>query len=198
MSEKMQGMTPEENLDARARLFKALGHPVRLLILNLIKIKPRHGEELAAILLLNPATISHHLSKLTDVGLLRSQKDQYYQTYSLVGDLLQRTLGEVVYLPQPGLAAQVEEDAYRTQVLKTFFRRGRLTRMPAQLKKRQAILERLAQEFEPDRAYSEREVNQVLVEFHDDVAALRRGLIEHKLMGRNEGIYRRVREPGEA
>ena len=28
-------MTPEENLQARADLFKALGHPVRLLILNL-------------------------------------------------------------------------------------------------------------------------------------------------------------------
>jgi len=37
-------LTPEQNLEARAELFKALGHPVRLLILNLIKIKPRHGE----------------------------------------------------------------------------------------------------------------------------------------------------------
>jgi len=58
----------EENLEARAELFKALGHPMRLLILNLVKIKPRHGEELATILGLKPATISHHLSKLTQVG----------------------------------------------------------------------------------------------------------------------------------
>jgi len=45
----------EANLEARASLFKALGHSVRLLILNLVRIKPRHGEELAAILRLNPS-----------------------------------------------------------------------------------------------------------------------------------------------
>jgi DNA-binding transcriptional ArsR family regulator len=45
----------ELNLEARANLFKALGHPVRLLILNLVQMKPRHGEELATILKLNPA-----------------------------------------------------------------------------------------------------------------------------------------------
>ena len=37
------------NLEARAQFFKALGHPARLLIINLVKVKPRHTEELAAI-----------------------------------------------------------------------------------------------------------------------------------------------------
>jgi ArsR family transcriptional regulator len=182
----------EMDLEVRAELFKALGHPVRLLILNLVKMKPRHGEELAEILNLNPGTISHHLSKLSDAGLLASQKDQYYQVYSLAGEVLERTIGDVALMPQSGLGARVEEDAYRDKVLRTFFRRGRLTGIPAQLKKRQIVIERLADEFEPDRDYSEREVNQVLVEFHDDVATLRRGLIEHKLMERDHGIYRRV------
>ena len=62
----------EQNLQARAQLFKALGHPARLLILNLVQNKPRHGEELAAILRLKPATISNHLSKLASVGLILS------------------------------------------------------------------------------------------------------------------------------
>jgi DNA-binding transcriptional ArsR family regulator len=53
---KSSTMTPEENLNARAELFKALGHPARLLILNLIRMKPRHGEELAVILHLSPAS----------------------------------------------------------------------------------------------------------------------------------------------
>lgn len=182
----------EENLEARAELFKALGHPARLLILNLVQMKPRHGEELAMILNLKPATISHHLSKLTEVGLLTSRKDQYYQTYSLVGDVLKRPIGEVVRLPQPGLTAEVEQDAYRDKVLKTFFRHGRLTRIPAQLKKRLIILEKLVLEFEPERTYSEREVNQTLLDFHEDVASLRRAMIEHGLMERERGVYRRV------
>jgi hypothetical protein len=169
-----------------------LGHPVRLLIVNLIKLKPRHGQELAAILELNPATISHHLSKLTEVGLLQSRKDQYYQTYSLAGDMLSKTLGEVVFVPQPELAADVAEDAYRQKVLKTFFKRGRLVQIPAQLKKRLVVLEKLVLEFEPGRRYDEREVNQILVEFNDDVATLRRAMIGHKLMQREKGVYWRI------
>jgi hypothetical protein len=187
----MSERKPEEDLEAKARLFKALGHPVRLLIVNLVQMKPRHGEELAEILHLNPATVSHHLAKLTGVGLLRSEKVQYYQTYSLVGDVLDKTLGELMHLPQPGLAAEVEEDAYRNKVLRTFFQHGRLRSIPVQRKKRQIILEKIIQEFEPEREYSHREVNQILVEFHEDVATLRRELVATGLMQRSDGIYRR-------
>lgn len=184
--------SPAENaLEARAELFKALGHPARLLMLNLIRAKPRHGEELALILHLNPATISHHLALLSAAGLLRAQKDQYYQTYSLEGDLLEKSLGELLSVAQSEASPGLEEDAFRKKVLNTFFQRGRLVSIPAQLKKRQVILEKLVESFEPGRAYSEREVNQVLVEFHDDVASLRRGMIELGLMERAAGIYRR-------
>jgi hypothetical protein len=183
----------EENLEARADLFKALGHPARMLIVNLIRMKPRHGEELAAILKLKPATISHHLGKLSQAGLLTSKKDQYYQTYSIVPALLKRSLSDLVSLPQPDLRTEVREDAYRRKVLKTFFRHGRLTGIPAQLKKRQIILEKLVEEFEPGRDYPEIEVNRILVEFHEDVASLRREFISFKLMKRTtRGVYRRT------
>jgi ArsR family transcriptional regulator len=188
----MNSMTPEENLEARAELMKALGHPTRLLILNLITMKPRHGEELATILNLKPATISHHLAKLSAAGLLRSRKDQYYQTYSLVPEVLDKTLAEVIQLPQPGLSAEVEEDAYRAKVLKTFIKRGRLTQFPAQYKKRLIILDKIVEEFEPGRTYSEQEVNQILVDFHEDVATLRREMIDNKLMEREAGRYWRL------
>ena len=183
----------EENLEARADLFKALGHPGRLLMVNLIRMKPRHGEELAAILKLKPATISHHLAKLSQTGLVTSKKDQYYQTYSMVPALLKRSLSDLVSLPQPDIKTGVREDAYRQKVLKTFFRHGRLVGVPAQLKKRQIILEKLVEEFEPDRDYPEIEVNRVLVEFHEDVASLRREFISFKLMKRTaRGVYRRI------
>jgi DNA-binding HxlR family transcriptional regulator len=192
MNKKTYTGTPEENLEARAQLFKALGHPTRLLIVNLMKMKPRHGQELAAILRLQPATISHHLSKLADAGLLRSRKDQYYQVYSLVDEMLGKTLDEMVSLPQPGLDAEVEVDAYRQKVLRTFLKRGRLTQLPAQLKKRLIVLETIAQEFEPARSYTEHEVNQILLEFHEDVALLRRELVDCGFMARDRGIYQRV------
>ncbi len=182
----------EQNFQARAELFKALGHPVRLLILSLVRLGPRHGQELAAILGLNPATVSHHLSKLAEVGLLKSQPDQYYQVYSLDGDVWERRLDELAFVSQPGLASNVTEDAYRDRVIQTFFRHGRLVQVPAQLKKQIIVLQKIAQEFEPGRSYDEHEVNQILVEFNEDVAALRRGLISHHLLAREQGVYRRL------
>lgn len=188
----MKKPDPNSTLAARADLFKALGHPVRLLILNLIRAKPRHGEELAAILTLNPATISHHLALLTRAGVLQAHKDQYYQTYALIPSALDHTLTELVNLSKPGLTDHMAEDAYRQKVLRTFLKQGRLTAIPAQLKKRAIILEKIAEEFEPGRLYTEADVNHILVEFHDDVASLRRGLIEHRLLERKQGIYQRV------
>lgn len=181
----------EENLAARAQLFKALGHPARLLIINLVQVKSRHGEELAAILNLQPATVSHHLAQLTKAGLVAAEKDQYYQMYSLAGNLLDSTLGEMVRVPQFGLETAVATDAYRQKVLRAFFKNGRLTQFPAQLKKRQIVLEQIVQDFEPGQAYSELEVNRILLEYNEDVATIRRELVEEKLMRRKSGIYHR-------
>lgn len=185
-------LTAEQSLEQRAQLFKALGHPARLLILNLLALKPRHGEELAAILNLNPATISHHLSQLSQAGLLTAQKDQYYQVYSLVEAALQKPLIDLIRLPQPDLTPKVEEDAFRQKVLRTFFKRGRLTQIPAQLKKFQVVMAYIAQSFEPEQRYTEAEVNRILLDFNEDVASLRRGLIEEKLMQRDKGVYWRT------
>jgi ArsR family transcriptional regulator, arsenate/arsenite/antimonite-responsive transcriptional repressor len=181
-----------QNLETRAQLFKALGHPTRLLILNLLLVKPRHTEELAAILQLQPATVSHHLAQLNGAGLLTSTKEQYYQIYQLHEAALQHSLRELVTLQEPGLNTAVAPDAYRDKVLETFFRHGRLHQIPAQRKKRLVVLEKLVQAFEIEQPYSELEVNRILVEYHEDVATLRRELIVNQLMVRTDGIYRRV------
>jgi len=186
----------ETNIERQAAFFKALSHPARLLIVNLVRSQPRHGEELALILSLNPATISHHLAILTEAGLWTARKDQYYQVYSPVEGLLERTLAELITISQTEVANGVEEDAFRRKVLQTFFRHGRLVSIPAQLKKRQVILERIAEVFELEREYSEKEVNFALLDFHEDVAALRRGLVEAGLMERSAGVYRRTRPVG--
>nr|MCR4869812.1 DUF2087 domain-containing protein [Atopobiaceae bacterium] len=63
---------------------------------------------------------------------------------------------------------------------------------PAQRKKRLIVLERLAEEFEPGRDYSEREVNLAIANFHDDFCTLRRDLVDECFMRREDGQYRRV------
>jgi hypothetical protein len=78
-------------------------------------------------------------------------------------------------------------------VLRVFIRDGRLVSIPVQEKKRDVILRYLLDRcFAEDRAYPEREVNERLAEYHEDVAALRRYLVIAGLMTRVGGEYRRA------
>jgi hypothetical protein len=70
--------------------------------------------------------------------------------------------------------------------------RGRLKTIPSQVKKREVILRRLAEEFEPGKRYSEKRVNEILKTFHSDFATLRRELVNLKLLMCESGYYRRI------
>lgn len=74
-------------------------------------------------------------------------------------------------------------------VLRNFLSKGRLTQLPTNRPRRLVVLDFLAGRFEPGRRYSEREVNQVLSPLHDDVATLRRNLVDEGLMDRQQGVY---------
>ena len=58
--------------------------------------------------------------------------------------------------------------------------------------------EKVVELFEFGRTYTEKEVNFILLDVHEDVASLRRGLIEEGLMVRDHGIYQRVEKPAPA
>jgi hypothetical protein len=77
-------------------------------------------------------------------------------------------------------------------VLRTFFRNGRLTEIPAKRSKRRMVLERIALEFEPGRRYDEREVNAVVGRYFADHAALRRSLVDEGFLDRDHGEYWRA------
>lgn len=83
----------------------------------------------------------------------------------------------------------------RPLVDRWFDKTGRLKAIPTQRAKRRAVLERLVELFERERDYSEREVNAILKEVHEDVAFIRREFIGERLMTRNKGVYRRLDAP---
>jgi hypothetical protein len=89
--------------------------------------------------------------------------------------------------PAPDPTGDAPEDQAR--VLRTYLRAGRLTGIPVQRTKRLLILDRLAQEFVVGTRYPEREVNRILRRFHDDVAALRRYLVDEGFLDREAGEY---------
>ena len=66
---------------------------------------------------------------------------------------------------------------------------GRLHTMPSKRAKLLVVLDRLAQEFDLGVVYSEGQVDEVLLRFHPDHAALRRYLVDEGFLTRDAGFY---------
>ncbi len=81
----------------------------------------------------------------------------------------------------------------RERVIETFFRGDALVQVPVAPTAFRTVLERLVEGFQEGRDYPETEVNRLLRPANEDVATLRRGLVDHGLMRREGGVYRRVR-----
>lgn len=85
--------------------------------------------------------------------------------------------------------------AETAKVVRSYLRDGRLKGMPRAGRKRQIVLEQVVQRFEPGRRYPEVDVNLILRQVWDDVAALRRYLVEAALLDRSGGEYWRIGGP---
>ena len=175
------------------QLLKALADRSRLEILRSLAAEDMYVERLAERLALTPPTVSFHLKKLAEAGAVESYKTQYYTMYRLRREALQMRLLDAVLLQGEQAALQQQRDEqYRRKVLDTFFRYGELQSIPVQRKKRRIVLEELVKAFDEDRLYSEKEVSEQLALAHEDYCALRRYMIEERLMTRDKNGYRRV------
>ncbi len=183
----------EENLPLLT-FFKALADETRLKIVGLLVHQARSVDELAASLGLSAPTISHHLGRLQEAGLVTAKAEQYYSVYSLRVDALHEMAREVLSTEKLAEAARgVDEDAFADQVVRDFVGRdGRLKQIPSQLKKREAIIRWLASDFEEGKRYPEKQVNAMLKKYHEDYALLRRELVDMGYLARKEGIYWKV------
>jgi hypothetical protein len=179
-------------LEDLSLLFKALADPARLRILGLLAERPHAGHELANRLALTPPTVSHHMRRLVAARLVDVTPDAQSRIYSLRTDTI-RELSSSPRSDQNAKPVTEENDG----VLRAFFDGPRLRQIPASRKKRVVVLRRLLERFAPGRAYPESEVNDLLREAHDDVATLRRELVDYGFMIRDRGIYRVATElPG--
>ena len=177
------------------KLFKCLADKSRLQILKSLAIEDMDVERLAGRLSLTPATISFHLKKLSEAGAVRSYKKQYYTMYSLCRDVFMTRILDIISEASDEAAIQDQRDAeYRKRVIENFFAYGKLKAIPAQRKKERIVLEEIAKAFEPDRIYTEREVNIIIADFYDDFCTIRRDMIGEKLMARENGEYWLIKE----
>ena len=175
-------------------LFKALADKSRLQILKSLALEDMYVERLAQRLDLTPATISFHLKKLAQAGAVSSYKSQYYTMYALDRTVLNTGILDLILERSDEAEAQDQRDAeYRQKVIDSFLEYGKLKSIPVQRKKKRVILELIAEKFEFGRIYTEREVNLIIADLHDDFCTLRRDMISEKLLDRNRDGYWRVR-----
>ena len=171
-------------------LFKALADKSRLQILKSLALEDMYVERLAERLDLTPATISFHLKKLAQAGAVSSFKSQYYTMYALNRSVLRTGILDMILEKSDDAEIQDQRDsAYRQKVIDSFMEYGKLRSIPVQRKKKRVILELIADKFEYGRIYTEREVNIIIADFHDDFCTLRRDMISEKLLDRNRDGY---------
>ncbi|NOT06120.1 MAG: metalloregulator ArsR/SmtB family transcription factor [Anaerolineales bacterium] len=175
--------------DEVVTFFKVFADANRLKIVGLLAQQPYSVEELAALLDLKPSTVSHHLAKLAQIGLVSAKTESYYNVYQLDEKALETKSRNL--FSQENLAASVADvdaDAYDNKVLKDYIRKdGSLKTIPAQRKKLEAVLRYVVKAFEVNKRYSEKKVNEILSQYHEDTASLRRELVGYGLMKREGG-----------
>jgi len=186
----------EKQFDTLLAFFKALADGNRLKLIGLLAQKGSSVEELAAVLDISASTVSHHLSKLAEIGLVSARADGYYNVYRLetdtLEDLAQRLLSEKTL---PDVAKDLDRKGYDRKVLKGYLDEdGTIVQLPTNRRKLDVVLRYLAEHFEFGRVYTEKEVNEIIGALNEDISGLRRDLISvgHLDRERDGSAYWRV------
>lgn len=172
-------------------VFKALSDESRLAIFQLLLDREAYSEVIAERLKLAPSTVSFHLKKMTEAGLVTSFRDQYYTIYRAVPELTEMSLKALILKASLKKDDQDEvEIKYQAKVLKSFFKYGKLVKIPAQKMKRELVLKRVAESFQPTKAYSLSEVENLLSEIYSDPTLLLKELKAHDLLKSIDGKFK--------
>lgn len=169
---------------------KSLADASRLRVLNALQTKPHCVEELANRLNLAESTVSFHLKKLENAGLVQKDKEQYYVVYRIRENIFNLTLKELTSFNNLDEFIENERiEIYRHKVLKAFFKKDKLLKLPVQYKKKMIVLDEFVKKFKPGKRYNEDKVNDLIKESYDDYCTIRRLMIEEGIMSRENQVY---------
>jgi hypothetical protein len=181
---------------------KALADESRLKVTQLLHEREYTVGDLAAAIDLTEPTVSHHLAKLREAGLLNLRMAGNQRFYRVNESGLKTFKQMVLQIEQPPAqyTSPTRDDAWidalgweaaDAQILRDQTLDGKITRLPVrQPKKLFVILRWLATLFEADRFYTEKEVNAILkAVYATDHVSLRRDMVDF-------GYLRRERDGG--
>jgi hypothetical protein len=171
---------------------KALGDLTRVRIIALLQQGPLNGQAIAGKLGLKPPTITHHVAKLREVGLIKERRDKNTIYFSLNTKILEMSAKGILTVGTGGdsnmeMSVTAEE---RSAIINNFFTKdGKLKNYPAQRKKKLVVLAHMVKGLEFGKIYQEKDINEYLKQFHEDYATLRRELIMCQYMYRENNQY---------
>lgn len=184
---------PTADVHLLLQFFKVLADETRLKLLGLLATREQSVEQLATQLRLKTPTVSHHLARLREAGLVGMRPEGNTHIYWLDAEALHSiSKGLLSSEKVASLVDDVADDAWERKVLKDFFEGIRLKEIPASHKKRSVVLKWFATQFEYGVLYSEKQVNEIIQRHHEDASSIRRELIGERLMQRENGLYWRV------
>jgi DNA-binding transcriptional ArsR family regulator len=115
------GRAPDELQAFKARFFRALAHPARIRILEILVRGGRTVQELQDALSLDQPVVSQHLAVLRNQDIVAARKEGLSVRYTvrdpLVGDLLDvaRRIFNNHFAGTQGLLRQLQREAPRTR-----------------------------------------------------------------------------------
>jgi predicted transcriptional regulator len=175
------------------QFFKVLADETRLKLLGLLATREQSVEELAAQLQLKTPTVSHHLARLKETGLVGMRSEGNTHLYRLDSEALHSmSKGLLSSEKMASLVDDIAGNAWERKVLKDFFDGPLLKEIPASRKKRSVVLKWFATQFEYGVLYTEKQVNEIIQRHHEDASSIRRELIGEQLMQRENGSYWRI------
>ena len=178
------------SIESVVPVLKLLANETRLRVIGLVAEREYSAVSLARRLEVTEATMSHHLSKLMDAELVTMRVEGTSHFYRLNPAALQamnKALlrpARLMRAPPSAMGATTPE----ARILRSFVEDGRIRKLPEAHAKRQVVLKWVVDQLE-DRRYKEREISAILERYFDDYATLRRELINHRLMKREQGVY---------
>jgi len=180
-------------------MLKVLADESRLALLRLLSGGERTVGDLSRQVNLGEPTVSHHLSRLRQAGFvnLRMAGNQRFYRVNDTGlaefKKLAAAIEQTPAVPEPVLSDDQWISALGwsladQQVLRQHTLGRQLTHLPTKQNKMLVILRWLATLFEPDRLYTEADVNSVLkVVYAEDYVSLRRDLVDLGFLRRERG-----------
>lgn len=82
--------------ESEAEIYRALGDPVRLQILALLRVREACVCELVSLLPVSQPAVSQHLRKLRQAGILGERRQKYWTYYAIRKDLTS-VLQEIIH-----------------------------------------------------------------------------------------------------